>query len=864
MAGYLARLPLLLMISAIIAGTCAAQEPKKPPVMRLGRDRNPDVDAAPPKYNELELPSAEEMLKIKPFDWIVLKNQDTLVVEPVSPRPDTLAVMNSDYERYLKGRAGMVEGEDRLKDKRIRFLKLQVTLTDPGPDQESDYLIDTKFIQRIEYFDDLLLRRASELVDDGRIPLAYDLLLLVDRRNRENNVRLTDAYETLKQEEAAARADEERIRFSVPELFPLRTYKTWPKFDEVYQKLLMRDGVERTKRGQFESALTVFENLWDRNAAYPDLPDRLSQAVDQLITSSVERSDFRQARHFLGRLSVRDAQHPIAVKWKAELLSRSTKLVAEARDAGARGDAPLASRLIELAARAWPETPGLRDAHRDLTDRYQSVRVGVLRLSGEPTKYPLETPADAAANALMDQVLFEPVRVDDRGVRYRSALLDSWEPTDLGRQVEFTLRLKRADWEARPLITAVDVLNELTRRIDPSLPTYDERLAEVVERVSVQSPSQFTVNFRHLPLRLEALMQFTVSLGDQSLALNPDLPAGAIPLAGRQRFYEFERDQRQVTYRRVRPQPSTSKVRYVDEIVEVKYDSWDKALQGMMRGEIAAIPQVGFKDLKNLKSDNRFFVQPYALPTSHFLLFNPASAPLRDTQLRRALSLALPRKELLERFILADVTEPYARIVATPFPTVSYGANRMLTEPPYDPQRSAALALTAKKILGGTLPPLRLVCPSDPVVREVATEMIEHWRRVGITVRLNDDSIESKDHEWDLIYCTTKITEPLTEIWPLLTMKSDASVESLKPLPERVRRQLLELERTSDWPSAIKGLHRIEAELLLETRYIPLWEADEYFVARRHLIGLPAAMTHSFHDVERWKLQSWYPTENPW
>jgi hypothetical protein len=149
------------------------------------------------------------------------------------------------------------------------------------------------------------------------------------------------------------------------------------------------------------------------------------------------------------------------------------------------------------------------------------------------------------------------------------------------------------------------------------------------------------------------------------------------------------------------------------------------------------------------------------------------------------------------------------------------------------------------------------------MVRAAATEMIEHWRRVGIVVQLNDDSLDSADNQWDLVYCTTKVIEPLTEIWPLLTMKADASVESLRPLPERVRRQLLELERTSDWPSATKRLHRIETELLLETRFIPLWEVDEFFVTRRHLIGLPPSLMHSFHDVERWKLQSWYPQDNP-
>ena len=854
---------ILVFVRGVSTVASADDDPKKPAAVRIGKDRDSDADGVLPKSADLELPSAEELLRSKPIDWIVVKTLDVLAVEPVGLRPDTLVKLTSEYDRYLKGRAGMTEGQEKLKDKRQSFLKIQITLADPGPDQDPDYLIDAKMIQKIDYFEDLVLRRANLLIDEGKIPLAYDLLLLVDRRNRENNVRLTEAYETRKRDEAAARTEEERFRFTVPEILPLKVYKTWPRFDETYQRLLFADAEARAARGDLESALRLFENLWDHNSAYPELFEGIGKVVDRLIAGLVEKSDFRQARFFLGRLAARDPQHPIAVQWKTDLMDRTTGLMSEARAASSQGDAPLAAKTIELAARIWPDTPGLKDTHRELIERHQRVRLGVLRLSGEVTKYPFDPPAESDVKGLIDQPLFEPIRVDDRGVRYRSSLLESWEPTDLGRRVQFTLRLKRADWEARPVITSEDILDELAAKMDPTLSSYDERLAGMIERVSVQSPSQFAIHFRKLPLRLEAILQFSVGLDNESQALNPDMPPGALATAGRQRFYEHEFSERQIAYRRVRPQSATIKSRNVDEIVEVRYDSWEHALQGMLRGEITGIPHVHFRDLKALQDDTRFFVTPYAVPMSHFILFNPQSIALRDGQLRRALSLALPREELIKQTILAEINEPYARVASSPFPSTGYAHNRMLAEPTYDPQRAAALAMTAKKKLGGQLPVLRLSCPPDPALRALATTMIEHWRRVGITVKLNDDALDSPDNEWDLIYRTTKIIEPLTELWPMLALRPDAKVESLRPLPERVRRQLLDLERTNDWTSATKLLHRIETELLVEVRYIPLWEVDEFFVTRRHLIGLPARLMHPYHDVERWTLQSWYPQEVP-
>ena len=848
------------MIWIIPPAVDAQDESSKRGPDQPAKNRDTESIGQLPKYDDLELPSAEELLRAKPFDWVSLRNGDTFVVEPITPRPETLARLNGELERYLKGRAGFADGDDLLKEKRRQLQRIQLTLINPGEDQDPDYYLETKFVHKIDHFEDLVLRRVNLLLDEDRIPLAYDLLLVVDQRNRDNNFHLTEAYELRKQEDGMARADAGRQKFTVPDPPPLKLYKTWPKFDETYQRLLYLDAESHSKRGNDESALRLLENLWDHNSSYPELSQNLGKVVERLIARTIEQSDFRQARHFLNRLSTRDLQHPVVTKWKSELLNQATALIEQARSASNEGNASLAATIIESAARVWPDAPGLRDAHREIIDRHQSVRLAVLRLPGTLTNYPLDLPAEAEAKGLTSQLLFEPMRIDERGVRYRSSLLDTWEPTDLGREVEFNLKLKRADWEARPLITSADIQSELVSKLDPNYAGYDERLAGAIERVTVQSPSQFTIHFRRLPLRLESLLQFSIPLSEESRAMNPDIAPGALPMAGRQRFYEFERSEKQVSYRRVRPQSTSTKGRYVDEIIEVQYESWARALQGLIRGEVTGIAHVGLGDLKELQDDKRFFVVPYALPVSHFLLFHPGSTPLRDGQLRRALSLALPREELIKKMVLENVNEPLARVTTTPFPTTSYGYNRLLVEPAYDPQRAAVLALTAKKQMDGQLPELRISCPPDPAIRAIATAMIEHWRRVGITVRLNDDA---GDERWDMVYRTTSIVEPMTELWPMLALNSDAKIESLKPLPDRVRRQLVELERMNDWNSATKLLRRIETELLIEVRYVPLWEVDDFLVTRRHLFGLPPRLMHPFQDVERWTLQSWYPPETP-
>jgi hypothetical protein len=103
----------------------------------------------------------------------------------------------------------------------------------------------------------------------------------------------------------------------------------------------------------------------------------------------------------------------------------------------------------------------------------------------------------------------------------------------------------------------------------------------------------------------------------------------------------------------------------------------------------------------------------------------------------------------------------------------------------------------------------------------------------------------------------------MMDIWPLLTLQPSARVDALQPLSEPTRRALLELERSNDWTGATKLLHRLAGDLLIEARYIPLWEVDEFLVARKNIGGIPARPIHAYDEVERWTVQSWYPTETP-
>ena len=206
------------LLLQIVAVTVVAQDEK--PEANPAQMREEQVTL--PRYQDLPVPGAEDLLREKPFDWIVLRTQEVLVVEPIASRPDLISrltikhdLAQQVYNRVLKHKPykdaelaslrQLYKGTDRMAEldareaalkeeldasrERVDLLrptnyKLQITLRDGSVDP--DYTLDLRFVELIVYYEDLVLRSADQMIEQGRVPLAYDLLLLVARRYRDS------------------------------------------------------------------------------------------------------------------------------------------------------------------------------------------------------------------------------------------------------------------------------------------------------------------------------------------------------------------------------------------------------------------------------------------------------------------------------------------------------------------------------------------------------------------------------------------------------------------------------------------------------------------------------------------------------
>ncbi len=774
----------------------------------------PEEEAPLPKLIDLPLPTPESLLRERPRDWVVLRNQDVLIVEPLFPRPNTLQIRKEQYEKIVKSKPSEIGPENRTK-KMYEYERISLTLLEGGVDP--DYLIETKHIEKVIYFEDLILQRVTKLLDERNVALAYDLLTVVERRQHD-----------------------------------------WPDLESQYQRCLLVQAELHQQAGRNETALVVIEQLHQLAPEYPNLSALLGKTAEALIDSAFQATDYRRARHFLAWISKLQPQHVIAMKWRENLIARANEELATARADVQAGRVREALTHGDLAARAWPDLAGLKDAHKLFIDRYPRLRIGLWE-PVDNSAYPFPGRNAERRSELGTIALFEPDQVVDGVVRYRSAYFETWEPHDLGREWEFWMRPRRAEWESRPVLSAGLIADALQGRWDPMSPAFDDRWVGHVASVQAPSPQKFRMRLHRIPLRLEAWLRTPIPLGETTRSWNADLDHAAWNDVAQQRFHLTEQTETETVFVRSRPEPMESKNRHLTEIIEHQYADWDRALQGLLRGEIDAVPTTEFRDVRGLQADTRFFTLQAALPRTHIILFHPESILTRSAPLRRALQQALPREAILHNDVLDGADRTLGRLVTGPFATTSYAYYKDLTHPQFDSTTAAALVATSKKELGGTLPTLRMVVPSDTSIRRALPSMLEAWKRVGLTIEL----VTEPNAPWDLAYRTVRIVEPFADLWPLFSPAGRVEQSAIAPFPHPVREELLELDRAVDWTAAMRTLQRLQQEFLTEARYLPLWEVDEFTVFRRRLGGLTPRPMHPYQNCERWSVQSWYPTEVP-
>ena len=823
-----------------------------------------------PKLTDMQLPTADELLRAddrngKAFDWIVLKasveaDRTVLVVSPLETRPDTLKSM---AETYVKVEATKPKNEEERTERSTRLKNLKQLIVKLPGNAVAEYALPVSGIDHIILFEELMLRRADELLKEGDLRKTYELMLRVEKE------------------------------------FP-----SWELSKPRFENLLLVESEIRAKDGDIYAALALLDELASRNIDNPELRPRFGEIVAPMIETAVADEDFNKARYLISRIERVFPGHETSTAWQGRMQTMADSLLTAAKQQTSQREFAAAADLAWKAESIWPSAGNSRAVFSQTVARHQVLHVAIDDSGTSEIVYPSPRESDERHRELVEVPLFEPTSADEL-TYFRSSYFEIWDPTDLGREVVFSLRETRPTWQSQPLLTANQIADALGRRMDPTSPLFNSRLASFVREVSVRSPSEMKIRFSRVPLSIESLLRFPIvaaaSIADtdnsdttETSSQTAEMPASAatdVTLLST-RFTKVQTDDTKTSYLRERPEPDgldPSKY-HVTEVREKNFADRDELLKSVIRGEIDYLPNLLPWEVDAFKAAPAFQVRQYALPLTHVITFNPLSERIVNAQMRRALSFALNRESILKSIVLRDQSMRYGRSTSAPWHLKSYATNPLEKPPEFNLRLAYALRYAAERQLQLAeltkletaakakaketgdkfesvefrkntnvdyikLPRLRMVVDPDPTAMEAAKRMAVYWGKIKFEIDLipgDQPGTPLQDADWDLCYRRIRMEEPLLELWPLLTNESSFDMNRLKLFPDWMRQELVNLDYSASFVDAQDRLFTIHRHMAAEAFIIPLWEVDEFAVWKKSTLGIPDNPMSPYQNVERW------------
>jgi peptide/nickel transport system substrate-binding protein len=267
--------------------------------------------------------------------------------------------------------------------------------------------------------------------------------------------------------------------------------------------------------------------------------------------------------------------------------------------------------------------------------------------------------------------LAEQVEISDDGLKYTFYLRKevTWHP--------------REGEEPKPF-TADDVIFTYNVMMHPKTVTSLKVRFEFIE--SVTKIDDYTVEFMLKRPILNALAKFSFKIIPKHGPENPEFLTREDPFVhkpigtGPYMLRNITADREVVVvannnYFQGRP--------HIDKFIARPFADQNIMSQALMFNAIDMIVLVNPRDIPQIQGDKRFVLQPYNALSYSFFGYNMRSPLLADKRVRKAITYAVNRQEMLDSFFQGQGT-----IISGPFAPGSWAYNLDVEPLPYDPQKA--------------------------------------------------------------------------------------------------------------------------------------------------------------------------------
>lgn len=776
-----------------------------------------------------------------------LPAQDAALAQPAAQPPDQPAAGPTrlyDQEPYdeLHFRDGSVVAVRRLPrplpEKPRPGDKLVVR---PLDDPEKDFETTWREIDHVQLFEQIVLAEADRLVSLEKFDDAYDFF-------------------------------QHLTRF----------YPRLPGLAESLQKYNFAEAQWWLRKGRFDQALALLNDLHAKNPQFAGLEEALAGAVDKIVAGYVQKKNYAAARRLLAQAVVKYPKNPALDATRNRLVARAAEFFDQAQGAFQKGNLHEARELAYAAVRVWP----LEEARKLLEDAQAQaprVVVGVAMLPERIGPQFLDDWAARRASRLLHRTVMEFTGAGPQGGEYRCPIGEI-QRAGLGRRIILNVN-PSVRWSVGPTgLTGYDLARHLAAMADPAHEAFRHDWAEVFAGASVRDVFEVEIELKRAHVIPDRLLETAiVPWGNVR-----DAATEEIPTLGPYVIHSATADE--VRYR-ANPYYFAPGSRQPQEIVEKRFKTGRAAVSALRAGEIQVLDRVNPWDVDVLRATANIAVEPYAVPTVHVLIPRGDHPLLKQRIYRHAIVYGTNRRAILEQILKGDQT-PGNAVVSGPFPaprgaedSLGYAYDDDVAPRPYNPRLALVLASLAQrthaelekkraekekaKQAKGTKPaekkpaeekpaeevkityaPLVLAHPANEVARAACRAIQRQLQLVGIPVQLLEMTRDpaAGPPKYDLLYAELAVSEPVVDAHRLLGDGGLAEFSS-----PATRQAVRQLESLSEWRRIRQKLYEIHRLSADDMALMPLWQLTDFLAYHKAVKGVQPKPATLYQSVETWE-----------
>lgn len=714
-----------------------------------------------------------------------------------------------------------------LKNPPPRPLPKEGYLQFEAPDL-SENVLQVPFENIVSYrtFNDMLIEEANQFIEQGQYGKAFRNLLYVYDHGGKND----------------------------------------PAIVRAIQSCLYRDGLQHYQAGDFELAISIFEEIYsrDRDFTVPGFRrkpvDVILDSIDSNIKSKFEARQYESVRALLDTIGDRYGRDSLRLieKWRAILLERSNDLIARAREAANQGQGKEAHLLAREADRVIPEREETLALYEEIVDKYPIVFVGVTNDSAGANPLRLDLWGGRRVGRLTMRSVIEFAGLSDEGGKYEFLNGDLTVDDEAGRVYRFRIDPTRAR-QGVPPITALDLARKLVSMGTYGAPDYRTAFARIVDTIEIEDEFNVVVRFRQPFVRPEALMQFPYD--DSDIGGEPVQNGKYVMTSRNEQIAVFDRN----------PNYPPMEGKQHPQIIEWLFRNASENVDALIGGEVDVIDRVPLAELSRVQQTATVTVRSYIVPTVHMLIPNIRNDFTSDRNFRNGLLRGINRDLILGDMICGGNDIDGCEVISGPFPIgteendqLAYAYNMRVRPEPFSDVLAMVLVQTVRQAMIDRriekgeknpqieFPTLVLCHTQDEIPRIACTAIKRMWEELGIRVELRvlePGETVPPDDEWDFLYYEMAMQEPLTD-----TDKLFGPEGLVKNLSAPVQQSVRTLGYADSWQLAGRTLRQLHRQIRNDVSILPLWQLKEHYAYRENVLGIGTNLIHLYQNVDDWKI----------